>query len=57
MDSYAERYIDVREVSSFLSCSPQTIYNWVNLGRVPYYKIGNRLRFKRSEIESIFMHR
>ena len=29
-----------------------TIYKWVRIGQIPYYKTGKKLIFKRSEIEA-----
>ena len=40
------------EVAAYLSMSERTIYDWVQRGRIPAYKIGATWRFRRDEIDT-----
>lgn len=40
------------EVSELLKCDLSTLHNWVKKGKLTPYGIGNRIYFKRSEVES-----
>lgn len=41
----------VSAVSEFLRLPPKTIYSWVHQRKIPFLKLGNRLRFRGKEIE------
>jgi excisionase family DNA binding protein len=43
----------VKEVADFLRVSRQTVYTMVREGKLPHFRIGNKVRFKRSEIEAL----
>lgn len=43
----------VMEVAQFLRVSRQTIYNMVRDGKVPHFRVGNKVRFKRADIEAL----
>lgn len=45
-------YLDVSEAASYLKLSPGTIYNMVSKGRLKCGRAGNRLRFRREDLES-----
>lgn len=46
------RYLlSVKEISSFLSVHPITVYKWTEEGKIPYLKINGLIRFDKSEIE------
>lgn len=40
-----------KEVAALLKCDIVTIYNWCKKGKLIAYGIGNRVYFKRNEIE------
>jgi excisionase family DNA binding protein len=42
--------LTIDEVCMLLKLEPQTIYQLTYRGRIPHFKIANRLRFRRSEI-------
>jgi len=42
--------LDLGEVCRLLRVPPATIYQLTHRGRIPHFKIANRLRFRRSEI-------
>ncbi len=39
-----------KEVAKFLKVSLQTLHNWANNGVLVPYRIGNKLRYKRSDV-------
>jgi excisionase family DNA binding protein len=46
--------LKVPEAAAILGVSRRTLYNWVSARLITSYKIGHSVRFKRSEIESLF---
>ena len=46
----AEPLLGVKEVCELLRVPPGTIYQLTHRGRIPHFKIANRLRFRRSEV-------
>lgn len=46
--------ISLNEAAGLLGLAPKTLYNWKLDDKLPfpYYKIGNRVKFKLSDIES-----
>ncbi len=42
--------LTIDEVCGLLKLEPQTIYQLTYRGKIPHYKIANRLRFRLSEI-------
>ena len=40
----------IAQVSEYLQISRHTIYNWISQRRIPYSKVGGRVRFKREDI-------
>lgn len=47
-----EWFIDKREVSRRLRASQRTVDQWMQEGVLPYYKIGNLVRFRWNEVEA-----
>jgi excisionase family DNA binding protein len=45
-------YLTRNEVSELLKCDLSTLHNWVKKGKLTPYGIGNRIYFKRSDIEN-----
>ena len=43
--------MDIRQASSYLGISPDTLYKYASEGFVPAFKLGNRWRFKRSRLD------
>jgi excisionase family DNA binding protein len=41
------------EVAGMLRVSRQTVYNYVRLNQIPHFKIGNKVRFRRIDIENL----
>ena len=47
-----ERLLTAREVAELLGFAPGTVVDWAEAGRIPYFKVGGRLRFRLSELEA-----
>ena len=45
-------YLTRSEVAQMLKCDLSTIHNWTKKGKIIPYGIGNRVYYKRSEIEA-----
>ena len=43
--------LSVEELAAYLGLKKQTIYNWLNQGRICGIKIGKVWRFEKSDIE------
>lgn len=46
-----DKLLTVEEIAEYLSLKPSTIYQWTHQGFIPHLKLGNRVRFKVSQIE------
>jgi excisionase family DNA binding protein len=45
--------LTVEEVAKILRVSRQTIYILCQKGKLPHFKVGTKLRFKKQEIEAL----
>ena len=45
--------VTVPEVAEFLRVPRQTIYMMVKNGKIPHFRVGSKVRFKRSDIEAL----
>ena len=52
-----EQFIGIKELSEILGVEISTLYAWVHLRQIPYYKIGRLVKFKKSEIEGWLQQR
>jgi len=43
--------MNIREASQYLGISPDTLYKYVSLERIPAFKLGNRWRFKKTILD------
>ena len=48
-----EQSMTVDEVSKLLRVSRQTIYNMIRAGKIPHFRVGNKVRFNRADIEAM----
>lgn len=48
-----EQSMTVDEVAKLLRVSRQTIYNAIRAGKIPHFRVGNKVRFNRADIEAI----
>ncbi len=42
--------IDIKQTSELLNMKVPTLYRWVHERKIPFVKMGNKLRFKENEI-------
>lgn len=45
------RLLNISEASEYLGFAVHTIYCWTSQRRIPFLKIGNRLRFDRDRLD------
>jgi excisionase family DNA binding protein len=43
--------MNIRGASQYLGISPDTLYKYVSLERIPAFKLGNRWRFKKTVLD------
>ena len=48
-----ELTMTVEEVAKLLRVSRQTIYNMIRAGKIPHFRVGNKVRFSRTDIEAM----
>lgn len=48
--SEEETLMDSRELSDFLDVSKVTIHKWRKQGRIPFIRIGTRIRFQKGDV-------
>lgn len=46
-----EKLLTVEQVAEFLQVSKLLIYKWVYYKYIPYFKIGNQVRFKEASLD------
>jgi putative molybdopterin biosynthesis protein len=45
--------LTVPEVAKMLRMSRQTIYNMVKSGDIPHFRVGNKVRFNRADLDAL----
>jgi excisionase family DNA binding protein len=48
----ANEYLTIKEVSEMLKCNISTVYNWTKKGKLQKFCIGNKVFYKRQQVES-----
>jgi excisionase family DNA binding protein len=48
-------YLTRNEVAELLKCDLSTVHNWTKRGNLIPYGIGNRVYYKRSEVEAVLV--
>jgi excisionase family DNA binding protein len=56
MESHKNLYYSRKEVARMLQISLPTLNDWTKLGWLKSYKIGNRVLYKREEVEEAVTH-
>lgn len=52
----SDDYVSVPEAAKTLHVSPSTIWRWIDRGRLPAYRVGQRrIRLKKSDVEGCIM--
>jgi excisionase family DNA binding protein len=49
--SEVREVMDIRQASSYLGISPDSLYKYASEGFIPAFKLGNRWRFKKLRID------
>ena len=49
--SEAPEVMNIRQASSYLGVSPDTLYKYVSEGNIPAFKLGNRWKFKKALLD------
>ena len=50
-DQFFDNLISVEELAVVFGLAPQTIRNWIALGKIPYVKIGRRNLFQKRSVQ------
>ena len=45
--------LTVQELAKYLRVSRQTIYTMIRAGKLPHFRIGNKVRFKKADIDAM----
>jgi len=45
-------YLTVEELAKNLKVSKKTLYNWIWLRKIPYFKVNGKILFDKNEIEN-----
>lgn len=53
--SLTTEWMDIVEAAYFLRVSVPTLRNMTSNGQVPFYKLGRRNRFRKSELEELLL--
>lgn len=51
MKNEIENMVGIVELSQYLGVKIATVYGWVHIRSIPYYKIGRLVKFRKSEID------
>ena len=46
-----QRLMTVEEIAEYLQVKPSTIYQWTHQRFIPHVKLGNRVRFRLSQVD------
>ena len=52
-----KRFIGVKECAEYLGIARATLYQWVNMKKIPYYKIGSFVKFDLKNLETWIQRR
>ncbi|OFZ15349.1 MAG: hypothetical protein A2X86_17695 [Bdellovibrionales bacterium GWA2_49_15] len=47
-----ERWLSVEEIACHLGVSKESVYRWVENGKMPAHKLGRQWKFKTSQIDA-----
>ena len=48
-----DELLTLAEVAAMLKLNQQTVRNWIDAGKLPYVRVGRRLRIKRSDFNRL----
>ncbi len=46
-----ERWLSVDEIAEHLGVSKETVYRWLEKGKIPAHRVGKLWKFKASEVD------
>tara|TARA_Y100000768_G_C23990285_1_gene692008 strand:+ start:2179 stop:2373 length:195 start_codon:yes stop_codon:yes gene_type:complete len=46
-----ERWLSVDEIAQHLGISKETVYRWLERGKIPAHRVGKLWKFKASEVD------
>jgi len=46
-----EPWLSVEEIADHLKISKETVYRWLEKGKIPAHRVGKQWRFKPSEVD------
>ena len=46
-----EKWVNLKDVAVYLSMSEDTVRTWIKEGKLPFYRVGKRYKFKISEVD------
>jgi excisionase family DNA binding protein len=46
-----EKWVNLEDIAIHLSMSEDTVRTWVKEGKLPFYRVGKRYKFKISEVD------
>lgn len=47
-----ERWLSVEEIALYLGISKETVYRWLDRGKIPAHRIGKLWKFQTSEVDA-----
>jgi excisionase family DNA binding protein len=47
-----ERWLSVEEIATHLGVSKETVYRWLEKGKIPAHRVGKLWKFKPSEVDA-----
>lgn len=48
-----KRLLSIDELAEYIAVPKGTIYNWISLRKLPFVKIGRRVKFDKQDIDKI----
>jgi excisionase family DNA binding protein len=48
-----DKILNVEELAKFFGVSPQTIWRWCKMGKIPAFKIGAQWKIRQSDLNKI----
>ncbi|PIP20724.1 MAG: transcriptional regulator [Candidatus Omnitrophica bacterium CG23_combo_of_CG06-09_8_20_14_all_40_11] len=50
-----KKYLSPKDLAEYLGISLRTVYLWISLRQIPFYRLSRLIRFNKIEIESWMM--
>ncbi len=52
----ADRWLSVQEIAQYLGISKETVYRWLEKGKIPAHRVGKLWKFKTKEVDEWVMN-